>query len=79
MKRIEGVERVTVLPAAAAPIVMVLLPIVMTKVLTDYPVPDATSLAFLLPLLLAPVVLGRFIPLTVRRARSLRSASQWSS
>jgi cytochrome bd-type quinol oxidase subunit 1 len=60
MKRIEGVERVRM-----TVIVMVLLPIVMTKVLTDYPVPDATSLAFLLPLLLAPVVLGRFIPLTV--------------
>ena len=63
MKRIEGVERVRM--TVIAPIVMVLLPIVMTKVLTDYPVPDATSLAFLLPLLLAPVVLGRFIPLTV--------------
>ena len=63
MKRIEGVERVRM--TVVAPIVMVLLPIVMTKVLTDYPVPDATSLAFLLPLLLAPVILGRFIPLTV--------------
>ena len=63
MKRIEGVERVRM--TVVAPIVMVLLPIVMTKVLTDYPVPDATSLAFLLPLLLAPAVLGRFIPLTV--------------
>ena len=63
MKRIEGVERVRM--TILAPIVMVLLPIVMTKVLTDYPVPDVTSLAFLLPLLLAPVVLGRFIPLTV--------------
>lgn len=63
MKRIEGVERVRM--TVVAPIVMVLLPIVMTKVLTDYPVPDVTSLAFLLPLLLAPVILGRFIPLTV--------------
>lgn len=63
MKRIEGVERVRM--TVVAPIVMVLLPIVMTKVLTDYPVPDPTSLAFLLPLLLAPVILGRFIPLTV--------------
>ena len=63
MKRIEGVERVRM--TVLAPIVMVLLPIVMTKVLTDYPVPDATSLAFLVPLLLAPVILGRFIPLTV--------------
>ena len=63
MKRIEGVERVRM--TVIAPIVMVLLPIVMTKVLTDYPVPDPTSLAFLLPLLLAPVILGRFIPITV--------------
>ena len=63
MKRIEGVERVRM--TIVAPIVMVLLPLVMTKVLTDYPVPDATSLAFLLPLFLAPVILGRFIPLTV--------------
>jgi hypothetical protein len=63
MKRIEGVERVRM--TVLAPIVMVLLPIVMTKVLTDYPVPDATSLAFLVPLLLAPAILGRFIPLTV--------------
>ncbi len=63
MKRIEGVERVRM--TVVAPAVMVLLPIVMTKVLTDYPVPDPTSLAFLLPLLLAPAVLGRFIPLTV--------------
>ncbi len=63
MKRIEGVERVRM--TVMAPIVMVLLPVVMTKVLTDYPVPDATSLAFLLPLLLSPVILGRFIPLTV--------------
>ena len=63
MKRIEGVERVRM--TVIAPIVLVLLPIVMTKVLTDYPVPDATSLAFLVPLLLAPVILGRFIPLTV--------------
>ncbi|MBA2487585.1 MAG: cytochrome ubiquinol oxidase subunit I [Nitrospira sp.] len=63
MKRIEGVERVRM--TVLAPIVMVLLPVVMTKVLTDYPVPDATSLAFLLPLVLAPAILGRFIPLTV--------------
>lgn len=63
MKRIEGVEKVRM--TIIAPLVMVLLPIVMTKVLTDYPVPDPTSLAFLLPLLLAPVILGRFIPVTV--------------
>ncbi len=63
MKRIEGVEKVRM--TILAPIVMVLLPIVMTKVLTDYPAPDPTSLVFLLPMLLAPVLLGRFIPVTV--------------
>jgi hypothetical protein len=63
MKRIEGVERVRM--TIVAPIVMVALPAVMTKVLTDYPVPDPTSLAFLLPLLFAPIILGRFIPVTV--------------
>ena len=63
MKRIEGVEKVRM--TILAPVVMVLLPLVMTKVLTDYPVPDPTSLAFLLPLLLAPFTIGRFIPLTV--------------
>jgi hypothetical protein len=63
MKRIEGVERVRM--TILAPIVMVALPAVMTKVMTDYPVPDPRSLMFLLPLLLAPVILGRFIPVTV--------------
>jgi cytochrome d ubiquinol oxidase subunit I len=63
MKRIEGVERVRM--TILAPIVMVALPAVMTKVMTDYPVPDPTSLVFLLPLLFAPVILGRFIPITV--------------
>ncbi len=63
MKRIEGVERVRM--TIVAPIVMVALPAVMTKVMTDYPVPDPMSLVFLLPLLFAPVILGRFIPITV--------------
>ena len=63
MKRIQGVEKVRM--TILAPLVMVALPLVMTKVMTDYPVPDPMSLAFLLPLLLAPVILGRFIPLTV--------------
>ena len=63
MKRIEGVERVRM--TILAPIVMVALPGVMTKVMTDYPVPDPMSLVFLLPLLFAPVILGRFIPVTV--------------
>jgi cytochrome bd ubiquinol oxidase subunit I len=63
MKRIEGVEKVRM--TVLAPIIMVALPLVMTKVLTDFPVPDPRSLAYLLPLLLAPVILGRFIPFTV--------------
>jgi cytochrome bd ubiquinol oxidase subunit I len=63
MKRIEGVEKVRM--TILAPIVMIALPLVMTQVLTVYPVPDPMSLAFLLPLLLAPVILGRFIPITV--------------
>ena len=63
MKRIEGVEKVRM--TIIAPIVMIALPVVMTKVLTDYPVPDPKSLMFLLPMLLAPAILGRFIPITV--------------
>ncbi|ULA63903.1 MAG: conserved membrane protein of unknown function [Nitrospira sp.] len=63
MKRIEGVEKVRM--TIIAPIVMIALPLVMTKVLTDYPAPDPMSLLFLLPMLLAPAVLGRFIPITV--------------
>ncbi len=63
MKRIEGVERVRM--TIFAPVVMVALPFVMTYVWTIFPVPDPRALAVLLPLALAPVVLGRFIPLTV--------------
>ncbi len=63
MKRIEGVEKVRM--TILAPVVMVLLPLVMTNVLTDYAVPDPIALAFLIPMLLAPFTLGRFIPLTV--------------
>ncbi|THJ20132.1 MAG: hypothetical protein CAF44_013065 [Nitrospira sp. CG24D] len=63
MKRIEGVEKVRM--TIIAPIVMIALPVVMTKVLTDYPAPDPKSLMFLLPMLLAPAILGRFIPITV--------------
>jgi cytochrome d ubiquinol oxidase subunit I len=37
----------------------------MTYVWTIYPAPDPVSLAFLIPLVLSPAVLGRFIPLTV--------------
>jgi hypothetical protein len=70
MKRIEGVERVRM--TILAPIVMVALPLVMTKVMTDYPVPDPMSLAFLLPLILSPFLLGRFIPLTVSSATVIK-------
>jgi hypothetical protein len=63
LKRIEGAEKVRM--TILAPIVMVALPLVMTKVMTGYPVPDPMSLAFLLPLILAPFTLGRFIPQTV--------------
>lgn len=63
MKRIEGVEKVRM--TIIAPIVMIALPLVMTKVLTDYPAPDPKSLMFLLPMLLAPAIIGRFIPITV--------------
>jgi hypothetical protein len=63
MKRIEGADKVRM--TILAPIVMVLLPLVMTKVMEVYPVPDPMSLAFLLPLILAPFTLGRFIPMTV--------------
>jgi hypothetical protein len=63
MKRIEGVERVRM--TIFAPVVMVALPFVMTWAWTMFPVPDPLSLAILVPLALLPVVLGRFIPLTV--------------
>jgi hypothetical protein len=48
-----------------APIVMVALPFVMMAVMNIYWIPDPKSLAFLLPLVLAPFLLGRFIPMTV--------------
>ena len=63
MKRIEGVERVRM--TVLTPLVMVAIPFAMTYTWTIYPVPDPTSLAVLVPLALLPVVLGRFIPLTV--------------
>ena len=63
LRRIEGIEsvRMTVL----APIVMVLSPVVMVAVFTEYWIPDPMSLAFLIPFVLSPFLLGRFIPLTV--------------
>jgi hypothetical protein len=63
MKRIEGVERVRI--SALTVLVMVAIPFVMTYVWTIFPVPDPRSLAVLLPLLLLPVIAGRFIPFTV--------------
>ena len=63
MKRIEGVEQVRM--TIFAPLVMVALPFVMTYVWTTFPRARPTSLAILVPLALLPVVLGRFIPLTV--------------
>ena len=63
LRRIQGIEsvRMTIL----APIVMVLSPAVMVAVFTEYWIPDPTSLAFLVPFVLSPFILGRFIPMTV--------------
>jgi hypothetical protein len=63
LKRIEGAEKVRM--TILAPIVMVALPFIMMVVLTYYWLPDPMSLVFLLPLVLAPFILGRFIPYTV--------------
>ncbi len=60
MKRIEGVERVRM--SILTLVVMVALPFVMTYVWTAFPVPDPVSLAVLIPLALAPVILGKIIP-----------------
>ena len=63
LKRIEGAEKVRM--TILAPIVMVALPFVMMAVMHVYWIPDPMSLAFLLPLILAPFLFGRFIPMTV--------------
>ena len=63
MKRIEGVERVRM--SALAVLVMIALPFIMTYAWTIFPAPDPLSLAVLIPLVLLPVILGRFIPITV--------------
>jgi hypothetical protein len=60
MKRIEGVERVRM--SVLTVVVMLVLPWVMTYVWTIFPVPDPLSLAVLIPLVLAPAVLGKIIP-----------------
>ena len=60
MKRIEGVERVRM--SALTLLVMVAIPFVMTFVWTVFPVPDPVSLAVLIPMVLAPWILGKIIP-----------------
>jgi cytochrome d ubiquinol oxidase subunit I len=62
LKRIEGVEKVRM--TILAPIVLVAFPFAMMVVMNYYWIPDPMSLAFLLPLVLSPL-LGRFIPFTV--------------
>jgi len=70
MKRIEGVERVRI--TVLAVLVMVALPFVMTYTWTLFPVPDPRSMAVLVPLVLIPVVLGRFIPFTVSSLTAIK-------
>ncbi|OLB57855.1 MAG: hypothetical protein E6K61_04165 [Nitrospirae bacterium] len=60
MKRIEGVERVRM--TAVTLVVMVALPFIMTYVWTIFPVPDPRSLAVLVPLTLAPWIIGQGMP-----------------
>jgi len=63
LRRIEGIEKVRM--TVLAPIVMLLSPVVMVAVFTEYWIPDPMSLAFLVPFVLSPFILGRFIPMTV--------------
>lgn len=63
MKRIEGVERVRM--SLFTLIAMVVTPFLMTWAWSVYPAPDPTSLMFLVPLIVVPVLLGKFIPMTV--------------
>lgn len=63
LRRIEGIEQVRM--TVLAPIMMVLSPVVMVVVFTEYWIPDPLSLAFLIPFVLSPFILGRFIPVTV--------------
>ncbi len=60
MKRIEGVERVRM--SVLTVVVMLAIPFVMTYAWTVFPVPDPMSLAVLVPLVLAPAILGKIIP-----------------
>ncbi|MFN3681363.1 MAG: cytochrome ubiquinol oxidase subunit I [Nitrospira sp.] len=63
LRRIEGLEQVRM--TVLAPIMMVLSPLVMVVVFTEYWIPDPLSLAFLVPFVLSPFLLGRLIPVTV--------------
>ncbi len=63
LKRIEGVERVRM--SLFTMLTMVALPFVMTWAWTIFPVPDPMSLAILVPLIVVPAILGRFIKVTV--------------
>ncbi|MCP9463818.1 MAG: cytochrome ubiquinol oxidase subunit I [Nitrospira sp.] len=63
LRRIEGIEQVRM--TVLAPVMMVLSPVVMVVVFTEYWIPDPLSLAFLIPFVLSPFILGRFIPVTV--------------
>ena len=63
MKRIEGVERVRM--SLFTLLAMVLTPVVMGIAWDRFPAPDPTSLLFLLPLVVLPPILGKFMPLTV--------------
>ena len=63
MKRIDGVERVRM--SLFTLLAMVLTPVVMGIAWDRFPAPDPTSLLFLLPLVVLPPILGKFMPLTV--------------
>jgi hypothetical protein len=63
MKRIEGVERVRM--SALTVLVMLALPLVAGVAWDQFPPPDPMSLAIILPAIFVPLVLGRFIPITV--------------
>ena len=71
MKRIEGVERVRM--SLLTVVVMIALPVVMTLAWTIFPVPEPQSLAILVPLVLAPVILGKLIPKLGRMTVSSRT------
>ncbi|MEW6542513.1 MAG: cytochrome ubiquinol oxidase subunit I [Nitrospirota bacterium] len=71
MKRIEGVERVRM--SVLTVLVMLALPGVMTYAWTIFPAPDPRSLAVLVPLVLAPAILGKIVPPLGRLAVSSRA------